>query len=213
MATKVKDLDKIKDRKFCMVLYPDAENYSAKKVIKYLMETYDTCYVLHDKDKWSEDGDGHKKGEKKKKHFHIVFRWTGASARYRGGIAQELSQKCKCDFPKTAIEPCGKLDGSLVYLIHYGEREKYQYPIDAVTGSGVLLRRFAELVTKSEDGKPIDEQIIDILDVIESYEGHISTAELMRIAVSRRLLDGYRKYSYAIHRVLDEHNRKFAKTT
>lgn len=213
MAAKVKDFDKIKDRKFCMVLYPDAENYNAKKVIKYLMQTYETCYVLHDKDKWSEDGDGHKKGEKKKKHFHVVFRWVGASARYRGGIALELSQKLKCEFPRTAIEPCGKLDGSLMYLIHFGEREKYQYPIEAVTGNGALLRRFSELVTKSEDGKPIDEQIMEILDCIEGIEGHISTSELMRIAVARRLLDGYRKYSYAIHRVLDEHNRKFAKTT
>lgn len=209
----MKDLNKVKDRKWVAVLYPDAENYNAKKVINYLMENYDTCYVLHDKDKWEEDGADHKKGDKKKKHFHIVFRWTGASARYRGGIAQEISQKCKCDFPVTALEPCGKLDGALMYLIHYGEKEKYQYKMDAVTGSGELLQRFAELVTKSEDGKPVDEQIIEILDIIESFDGHISTSFLMRIAVSKRLLDGYRKYSYAIHRCLDEHNRIFAKTS
>lgn len=203
------DMDKKKDRKFCLLLYPDAENYNAKKVLRYLQDSYDVAYALHDKDKFSaedeEENPEHKAGTVKKKHYHVVLRWTGASARYRRGLAQEISQKCKCEFPKEAIEPCKDLDGALLYLTHTGEKEKYQYKVSAVKGN-TLVEKYQKLVYLSQEGTPIAEQLQAILDVIEGNEGIVRTADLMAYCIDNHYLEGYRKYTYPIHRILDEHN-------
>lgn len=208
-----KDLDKVKDRKFCLLLYPDADDYPCKKVLNYLEKNYEIAYILHDKDKWTGDDESenasHKAGELKKPHYHVVLRWTGASARYRTGLAKEITQALKLEriFPKTAIEPCGKLDGSLMYLIHYGEKEKYQYKMEKVKGTERLMELFYKLISTSEGGLTAGEMMEDIINWIDAYENRsILVKELVRYCISCCYMDVYRKYSYSIHRMIDEHN-------
>lgn len=201
---KVVDFDKVKTRKFVFVLYPDAENYDCKKVLEYMQSNYECAYILHDKDKWTHEDEeqnaDHKEGELKKPHYHVVLRWVGKSPRYRGGIAKEMN------IPKESIEPiiAEDCDGALLYLVHSGEKDKHEYSIDEVKGS--LKEKLAGLLEYSQEELPEGEQLQSIISFIMQEQKKVMTYELMEFCIELQFLKVYRKYSYQIHRILDEHN-------
>ena len=67
-ARKQKDRLTDKDRKFCAVLYPDAEDYNCEVALNNLRSNFPRwAYCLHDKDTTDD-------GELKKPHYHVVVR-------------------------------------------------------------------------------------------------------------------------------------------
>lgn len=203
---KLVDMDKVKTRKFVLLLYPDSESYDCGKVLEYMRMNYETAYILHDKDRWTKEDEQenpeHKDGELKKPHYHVVLRWVGKSARYRGGLAKELN------IPKEACEPilAEDCDGALLYLVHAGEKEKYQYTLEEVKGS--LKSKLSDLLNFSQEEKPEGEQLQDIMCFILQEQNKLYTHELIEYCIVSKYLKAYRKYSYQIHRVLDEHNNR-----
>lgn len=198
------DFDKVKTRKFVSVLYPDSDSYNCQEVLHYVLENYDCAYILHDRDVWTDEDEKknseHKAGTLKKAHYHLVLRWVGMSPRYRGGLAKELK------LPKESIEPvmADSIDGALLYLVHAGEKEKYQYDLSEVEGN--LTDRLFSLLNYSKEENPLEEQLTEIMEYIECQPNKLKTAELLTFCIHRKYLTAYRKFSYQIHRILDEHN-------
>lgn len=58
---------------FSVVIYP-TEDPLHLTFLTYIKAHYDVIHIEHDKDVWEEDGDGHLKGEPKKRHTHVVWR-------------------------------------------------------------------------------------------------------------------------------------------
>lgn len=112
-------------RKFCGILYPDAENYICDDVLETIRNYFDKwAYVLHDKDVLPESG------ELKKAHYH----WVGS---LNNPVRIETVIK-RLDVPSQAVEYIrmkgGKANwkGSVKYLVHDSSPDKYQYDPDSV---------------------------------------------------------------------------------
>ena len=205
--TKEQILNSKKDRKFCILLYPDSESYNYKDVVEKIRLHYDYALITHDEDLWTEEDEAknpeHKAGTLKKAHVHVVMRWSQGSGRYRKGLAKELG------IPYNFIEPADKLDDALTYLIHFNHHDKHQYMIEEVEGN--LVSRLSELINFSADGREEGESMMDLIEFISDYDGVLTTSEFMKYVIKTKQMNIYKKYSYAYHRMLDEHNFKYSR--
>lgn len=121
-------------RKFCGILYPDAENYVCDDVLEVIKSYFDSwAYVLHDKDVLEESG------ELKKAHYH----WVG-SLTNPVNISTIIN---RLEVPPQSVEYIrkrGKKDnwkGAIRYLIHDNSPEKFQYAVEDVV-SNFDIRKF-----------------------------------------------------------------------
>lgn len=187
MAKKNVDLER-RSRSHTMILYLDNEDMR-KAFDMVCQSTYDYAYCLHDSD-INEDG------TEKKDHFHIVFNFK--DARTRSAIAKEFG------IEKRHIEPCLTLDGSLAYLLHLNDLDKYQYDLEDVQGS--LKKRVAELVSKKTKSEV--EKVSEIIDFIRSYpaDRKLSVTELTSYCVNCGLWSEYRRSATIFFRLLEERN-------
>lgn len=113
-------VDKKQDRKFCGILYPDAEDYDYKDVLEAI-EAYFTewAWILHDKDV-------DENGEIKKPHIHFVGLMRGPLK-----ISTVAS---RIGLPDNYIRFADKWKSVVRYLVHDtpDSEEKYQYTLDEV---------------------------------------------------------------------------------
>lgn len=191
---------KFKSRTLMLMLYPD--NPDHKKAVDSIRDA-DIAYaiVLHDRDTWSADDEivnpEHKAGEAKKIHWHIVLRFSNpcwnTSVCTRFGIEERFCKKA---------DSC---DEALEYLIHKNHPDKFQYHVDDVSGD--LSARLAMLVGK--DGKTEDEQVLEILEYLDSFERSVSVTELVRWACESGHYGYLRQGGALLMAVLKEHNTRF----
>lgn len=106
-----------KSRSFAMVLYP-YEDYTHSLALQKAMETYNFAYIEHDSDIYEEDGEDHKKGDKKKIHGHLVLKFE--NARHKSKIAKEL------EIEENYIQKSNFVAYTR-YLIHKDDPSKFQY--------------------------------------------------------------------------------------
>lgn len=106
-----------KSRSFAMVLYP-YEDYTHSIAIQKIFELYDYAYIEHNEDTYDEDGEEHKKGDKKKEHAHIVLKFE--NARHKSKIAKEIG------IEENYIQKSNFVAYTR-YLIHKDDPTKYQY--------------------------------------------------------------------------------------
>ena len=144
------DSQKYRDRKFVAVLYPDDPSH-VEAIEKLMSGGYNFAAILHDSDVYE---DGENKGELKKPHWHIVLRFKNAV--WNTAIAKELS------ITPNYLEACKDVDAALVYLVHYGNPEKFQYEYEAVFGP--LKLKLATLLADTDEGT----RILNIVDIVES---------------------------------------------
>lgn len=179
-------LEKFRDRKFCLLLYPDCPEHSlAFEVIK---QGYDYAAILHDKDT---DDDG----VVKKAHWHIVLRCS-SNAIWSTALADDLG------ITANYIERCRNLDRALEYLIHFNESDKYQYAVTDVFGP--LVHRLQKLVNSVN--KDEGEKVIDLISYIESMEGYLSCTDFSKWCASNGYWDVYRRAGGIFNNILSEHN-------
>lgn len=194
------EVTKFKSRTLMLMLYPD--NPDHVKAVSEIRDA-DIAYaiVLHDRDTWSADDEvenpEHKSGDLKKAHWHIVLRFSNpcwnTSVCTRFGIEDRFCKKA---------ESC---DEALEYLIHKNHPDKFQYHIDDVTGD--LASRLAMLIGK--DGKTEGEQVLEILEYLDSFDRSVSVTELVRWACQSGHYGYLRQGGSLLMRVLDEHNTRF----
>lgn len=182
------DIQKFRDRKFCAVLYPeDATHVDAIEKLK--SGGYNFAAILHDKDVYE---DGEHKGELKKPHWHVVIRFKNAV--WNTAIAKELG------IQPNYLESCANVDAALLYLVHFGNEEKFQYEYESVFGP--LRVRLATLLAEPDEGS----RVLSLIDIIDSCPGPIGYTELIRKAVAAGVYADLRRMGTLGVKILQEHN-------
>lgn len=180
---------------FTFVLYPDSNTYDTDFVLKAVKMYYEGkklenfAYILHDKDEG-------------KPHYHIDIKYKN----------QMRVQTVLNDFALWNYNPneediiIRSWRGALNYLIHNTEnsKHKYQYPTDEVVSS------IPEVIDNLRISKDKIDIFNDIIDYISSYDGYVSTTQVLKYCRSKDekylkvMLD--RQYNYTISNVIKEHN-------
>lgn len=181
-------MEKFRARNFNLVLYDEDEKH--KSAIDFIQKNYDYAIILHDK-----DIDNY--GEIKKPHYHIVIRFK--NAKWSSSLAEELG------ITENYIEECKSLKSSLLYLIHFYDEDKYQYPISEVQGS--LKNRLYEIVKNDE--KTETEKYQDILQYINDIDDVISFRQFITYCVSIGYTDTMRRNFNSLRYYIDEHNNEY----
>ena len=182
------DSQKFRDRKFCAVLYPEDETHVAA-IEKLKSGGYNFAAILHDKDVYE---DGEHKGELKKPHWHVVVRFKNAV--WNTAIAKELG------IQPNYLEACANVDAALLYLVHFGNDEKFQYEYEAVFGQ--LRVRLATLLAEPDEGS----RVISLCDIIDNAPGPISYIELVKKSVAAGVYADLRRMGTIGVKIVQEHN-------
>lgn len=182
------DSQKFRDRKFVAVLYPEDATHAAA-IEKLKSGGYNFAGILHDKDVYE---DGEHKGEIKKVHWHIVLRFKNAV--WNTAIAKELG------IEPNYLEACKDVDSALLYLVHFGNEEKFQYEYESVFGP--LKVRLATLLAEPDEGS----RVLSLVDIVENSPGPMGYTEFIKKAVAAGVYADLRRMGTLGVRMLEEHN-------
>lgn len=180
---------KFRDRKFVMVLYPEDSTHAAA-IEKMKSGGYNFAAILHDKDV-TEDN------QPKKPHWHVVVRFKNAC--WNTAIAKELG------ITPNYLEACKDVDSALLYLVHFGNEDKYQYEFEAVFGP--LKVRLSTLLAEPDEGA----RVLTLVDIIESSPGYMSYSELLKKSVAAGVYSDLRRMGSLGVALVREHNDSFYK--
>lgn len=187
-------MEKFRDRKFCLLLYPDcAEHVQALEKIK---ASYDYACILHDKDVLEDTG------EVKKAHWHVVL-ISGKNAIWSSALSKELG------LDGNYIQQCRNIDRALEYLIHFNEEEKHQYSIEEVTGT--LNSRLNQLINCTN--KTESDKVSELIEFIESYQGYLTISVFSKHCASVGMWDVFRRAGTIFIKIIEEHNQRHTPTT
>lgn len=181
----------IRSRNYCAVLYPEDATHAAC-IEKLLNGGYNFAGILHDKDVYE---DGENKGQLKKPHWHIVIKFTNAI-------------RCSALSKDLGIEPnylqkCSSLDSALLYLVHEGNADKYQYDHEAVFGP--LKSKLVVLLADDDEGT----RAVKLADIIDNCPGPMGYSELLRKAAAAGLYADLRRMGSLAVRIVQEHNYEY----
>lgn len=183
---------KFRDRKFCMVLYPEDPTHAAA-IEKLKSGGYNYAAILHNEDIYE---DGEKKGEKKKPHWHVVLKFPNAV--WTSALAKDLG------ITQNYLELCKTLDGALLYLVHYGyEDTKYQYNVEDVFGP--LQLKLISLLNDTDEST----RALTIYDMIRNSPGIVTYTEIFEKACKAGLYGDFRRMGSGVSFLISEHNREF----
>lgn len=178
------DSQKFRDRKFVMVLYPEDPTHAAA-IEKLKSGGYNFAAILHDKDTLES-------GELKKPHWHVVVRFKNAV--WNTAIAKELG------ITPNYLEACKDVDASLLYLVHFGNEDKYQYEFEEVFGP--LKVRLSTLLAEPDEGA----RVLTIVDIVDRSPGPIGYSELIKKAVAAGVYADLRRMGSIGVALVREHN-------
>lgn len=187
-----------RDRKFRLELYPEDESHV--KCMELLEKGgYTYAAILHDKDTWREDdpklGD-HEIGSPKKPHWHVVVKFP--NPRYSSAIVKALG------IAPNYMRACDDLDGALLYLVHYGKDEKYQYDITEVQGT--LAARLSGLLAEQGDEGA---RVLQIVEMVDQSPGRASYREILVKCCKAGLYGEFRRLGSGVKYLIDEHNAEY----
>ena len=190
-----KAMEKIRARNWCLVLYPEDESHY-ECILRLSKSAYKFAAVLHDRDTWSAgESENHEPGEHKKDHWHVVLKF--AQARWNTAVAEELGIK------PNYLEPCRNMDGALLYLVHDGFPDKYQYDSEEVFGS--LKPALAKLLVADDEGS----RVLEIINMIDNTSGRVSFREILVKACNNGLYGEFRRMGSGVKWLIDEHNAEY----
>lgn len=180
-------MEKFRDRKFCLLLYP-LENESHRVAIDIIKKNYDYALIVHNKD--TDDN-----GNLKKSHTHIVIRTNNAI--WNSSLSNDLG------IPINYIEKCRDIKKALLYLLHFNDFDKYQYSINDIEGNlKINLERYISNEDKDENDKSLD-----LLEFIDN-SGYITIKDFAQYCARFGKWDIFRRSSYIFIEIIKEHNSK-----
>lgn len=175
-----------RDRKFCLLLYPEDETHV--KALEIIKSNYDYAVIEHNRD-------CDENGELKKEHWHVVLK-TENNAIWNTALAKELG------IVPNYIQRCRNLERALMYLIHFNEHNKIQYDVKEVQGT--LKKRLKLALAK--DDKTEQEKVEELLSIIVSSSNKLRFTDILYCAIARGYYDVVRRASSIFMKAIDEHN-------
>ena len=180
---------KFRSRLFVAVLYPDDPTH-AECMQKLETNGYNFAAILHDKDAQEDGGI-------KKAHWHIIVRFKNAV--WNTAVSKELG------ITSNYLEVCKDQDASLLYLVHHGKEEKFQYDLEEVFGP--MRLKLATLLADTDEGT----RALNICQIIEDTPGPIGYTELLKKVVAAGLYADLRRMGQLAVGILREHNYEYTK--
>lgn len=182
----------IKSRCWCLVLYPEDDSHSA--CVDLLRKSgYAYALILHDRDTYTEgESEDHQAGDPKKPHWHIVLRLQ--NPRWQEALAKELG------INPNYLEPCRNRDSALLYMIHDGYPDRYQYDVSDV--SGPLALNLAKLLVDDDEGQ----RVKTIIQLIDNTPGRVYYRDLLLKACDNGLYGEFRRLGSGVKWLIEEHN-------
>ena len=174
-----------------LILYEDSENLKFNdyiEKIKFLSDNY--CYILHNKD-YNENG------EIKKNHYHIVMSFN--NYKWLNSLSSELN------IPSNYFEKVRNLEHILMYLIHFNDKDKYQYDFTEIIGTKTFkdkLYRSLHCYNKDEESK-----VSEIITYIIEHPD-LSFTNLVKWVVENGFWSEFRRASSIFIKLLDENKQK-----
>lgn len=158
--------EKFRSRLYVAILYPEDPTH-VECMEKLQSNGYNFAAILHDKDVYE---DGENKGELKKAHWHIIVRFKNAV--WNTSVAKELGIEANY------LEACKDGDSALLYLVHYGKEEKFQYEYEEVFGP--MKIKLGTLLADTDEGT----RALNVIQIIETHPGPIGYSEIVKKAVA-----------------------------
>lgn len=173
----------------------------------YFAEKLDKCsyyYILHDKDKYSEETDEHKQGDIKKPHHHLLLYFNdGITLK---SLCKKLNIEGKENYVKfwSSKDPKGRKDYRIRYLIHYKSQDpfRHEYGIEEIkTNDNTISKYF------TDDESKQNQDIILLFDYFDSRENNlVSYRSFLGYVFEQGLWGTYQRNALTFNRLLDEHN-------
>lgn len=174
-----------RNRSFHLVLYADDETHL--KAYKIIQEKYSYASIWHDRDILED-------GTIKKLHLHVVLHLSSPKSvtalANDLGITSNYIEICKKDYKQ-----------SLLYLIHYNQKDKMPYKVEDVEGDlkQVLINYLSSISDENSD-------VIRIIDLLDSIKENLSLKEFIKILCNNGLYSCFRRSQYTFIQLLKEHN-------
>lgn len=183
-------MQKIRSRCYHLVLYD--EDITHKNAMDYIEKNFDYCNILHDKDFDITTG------EILKSHYHYILYFDNPV--YLSSLAKQLGIKHNYIVEES-------LKKGLLYLIHYNNKDKYQYSIDEVHGT-LKDKLYTYLNNNVENESQCIQQILMYL---QSVDHRLTLYDFIQYVVSNNLWSYYRRSQITFIKLLDEHNLLYNK--
>lgn len=182
-------LDKEKDYKFFINLYPKSDTYNCTELINDLTEScVHYAYILHDKDIADEET-----GELKKEHIHFYARIP--VKRSRKAMSEDFG------IPLNHIEYALSTENCIRYLIHLDNPEKTPYPRSEIIGNFDFTKYLCDNNSKE------NEQLEELYKFLQDNPG-ASFNTLLGFALQNNLGSCLRKSAYLFKVVMNECGEK-----
>lgn len=173
-----------RSRSFCMILYPEDPTHVA--CIELLQSCgYTYGIIFHDKDLDKDD-------ECKKPHYHVLVKFP--NPRFRFPVADDLGIK------SNYIRACRDVNNYLLYMIHFGFPDKYQYPHDELHGP--LQSQLIKLLCDDDEGS----RVLQIVRIVDDTKGHCSYRSTLVKCCEAGLYGEFRRLGSGVKYLIDEHN-------
>lgn len=181
---------------------PEYTYNSCSGVLKFIEEHYKYyIYCHHDKDIWTESDYSEKKdymdshdihvGDHKQNHYQIFVKFT--NPRYKSTIAKELN------IPDSCIIKALSAKGSIMYIIHENEVDKWHYDISEARGTLIPeLIKYIGLRIPEEDKS---NEILDLIVLDRYWSMYKLTREINKRGLYSHFIRGYSLY----RDILQEH--------
>ena len=182
--------------------------YEGSHDVIYLATQLKKCkyyWTYHDKDKFDNDTEEHKKGDLKKPHWHLLLYFND------GITLKSLCNKLNIEGQENLVsfwnskDPKGRKDYRIRYLVHYKSKNEYkfEYSIDDIHTNDDDINKF---FTAPDDSKQ-NQDIILLFDFFDSRENLlISYRTFLNFVYEQGLWGTYQRNASIFNRLFDEHN-------
>lgn len=178
----------IYERIYEFTLYKDSTIYEYDAIIDCVKSSFPLwAFIEHDSDV-TEDG------ELKKSHIHLLFRNDNALS--INSVSENFG------VPLNAIEWKSDWKLSVQYLVHYNDKNKYQYDIENIQSS------YGDDIYKLFDSKISElDQVNKLFEYISNYEV-TKMSDLMAFAIENNCYSALRRGSSLFNSLLREYKEK-----
>jgi len=191
-------------RAYTIILYPDSESYNYKEILDYIELNYaEYAYILHDRDIYpadvKDDSTGqllHSKGEIKKPHYHVLFKFK--DGRSPSAVSKELGLE------EHDLEIIKSWKAQVRYLIHLDDEDKVQYSRSDIV-SNAALDKYLQTIKEEPD------QLYELLHFIDSNVVNNPFTLMYYVCEHPELYPAYRRNAASLQNCINYNARNYEK--